>query len=54
MPGNGLCGMRERLEGVHGSLRIDSGNGRGTRVEARVPLAANDDPGDDEIGNDAT
>ena len=54
VPGNGLCGMRERLEGVHGSLRIDSGNGRGTRVEARVPLAANDDPGDDEIGNDAT
>ena len=54
VPGNGLCGMRERLEGVHGSLRIDAGNGRGTRVEARVPLAANDDPGDDEIGNDAT
>ena len=54
VPGNGLCGMRKRLEGVHGSLRIDAGNGRGTRVEARVPLAANDDPGDDEIGNDAT
>ena len=47
VPGNGLCGMRERLEGVHGSLRIDAGNGRGTRVEARVPLAANDDPLED-------
>ena len=47
VPGNGLCGMRERLEGVHGSLRIDAGNGRGTRVEARVPLAANDDPGEE-------
>jgi len=43
MPGNGLSGMRERIEGVHGSLRIDAGGGRGTRVEVRVPLAANDD-----------
>mgnify|MGYP001176891509 CR=1 FL=1 len=43
VPGNGLCGMRERIEGVHGSLRIDAGAGRGTRVEVRVPLAANDD-----------
>lgn len=42
-PGNGLCGMRERIEGVHGSLRIDAAGGRGTRVEVRVPLAANDD-----------
>jgi two-component system, NarL family, sensor histidine kinase DesK len=47
VPGNGLAGMRERLEGLHGSLRIDAGPGRGTRVEARVPLAANDDPIDD-------
>lgn len=43
VPGNGLCGMRERIEGVHGSLRIDAGGGRGTHVEVRVPLAANDD-----------
>lgn len=43
LPGNGLSGMRERIEGVHGSLRIDAGRGRGTRVEVRVPLAANDD-----------
>ncbi len=49
VPGNGLAGMRERLEGLHGSLRIDGGPGRGTRVEARVPLAANDDPIDDSI-----
>ena len=54
VPGNGLCGMRERIEALGGRLRIDSERGRGTRVEARVPLAANDDPGDDEIGNDAT
>ena len=52
VPGNGLAGMRERLEGLHGSLRIDAGPGRGTRVEARVPLAANDDPVDDSIPDD--
>ena len=52
VPGNGLAGMRERLEVLHGSLRIDGGPGRGTRVEARVPLAANDDPiDDDDIGD---
>ena len=49
VPGNGLAGMRERLECLHGSLRVDAGPGRGTRVEARVPLAANDDPIDDGI-----
>jgi len=43
VPGNGLAGMRERLQAVHGSLRIDATATRGTRVEARVPLAANDD-----------
>ena len=43
LPGNGLSGMRERIEGLRGSLRIDAGSGRGTRVEVRVPLAANDD-----------
>ena len=43
VPGNGLAGMRERIEGVRGRLRIDAGERRGTRVEARVPLAANDD-----------
>jgi two-component system sensor histidine kinase DesK len=43
VPGNGLCGMRERIEAVRGRLRIDSGQGKGTQIEARVPLAANDD-----------
>ncbi|TWT19439.1 sensor histidine kinase [Luteimonas marina] len=43
VPGNGLAGMRERIEGVRGRLRIEAGHGRGTRVEVRVPLAANDD-----------
>lgn len=43
VPGNGLSGMRERIEALHGRLRIDSGHGKGTRIEVRVPLAANDD-----------
>lgn len=43
VPGNGLAGMRERIEALGGRLRVDSGPGRGTRIEARLPLAANDD-----------
>ena len=42
VPGNGLSGMRERIEALRGSLRVD-GDGGGTRVEVRLPLAANDD-----------
>lgn len=33
----GLMGMRERMELLGGSLRIESGRGRGTTVYARVP-----------------
>lgn len=47
VPGNGLGGMRERIEALGGRLRIDSGAGRGTRIEARLPLAANDDAPDE-------
>jgi two-component system sensor histidine kinase DesK len=43
VPGNGLTGMRERVDGLRGRLRIGPGNGRGTRVEARIPLDANGD-----------
>ena len=39
-PGNGLTGMRERLEAVDGHLTIASPRGGGTRIEARVPLHA--------------
>lgn len=41
-PGNGLGGMRERVEALGGRLAIDSVRGRGTVVEAWLPLAAND------------
>ncbi|MGY0559967.1 sensor histidine kinase [Luteimonas sp. A277] len=44
VPGNGLAGMRERLEGARGSLRIGPGTRGGTRLEARLPLAANVGP----------
>ena len=36
--GNGLKGMRERIEAVGGKLHIDSVRGRGTRLEASVPI----------------
>jgi signal transduction histidine kinase len=39
IPGNGLAGMRERLESVGGVLSVDSVPGRGFRVTARVPAA---------------
>ncbi|HST45244.1 MAG TPA: hypothetical protein VLK29_08475 [Luteimonas sp.] len=38
-----MAGMRERIESLGGALRIESRSGRGTRIEARLPLAANDD-----------
>ncbi len=38
--GLGLVSMRERVESLSGSLSIMSGDGKGTVVEARVPLAA--------------
>lgn len=37
-PGVGIPGMRERLHQLGGSLEIQS-NGRGTQIEARVPVA---------------
>ena len=37
---HGLTGMRYRVEALGGELRIDSAPGKGTRVEARLPMAA--------------
>jgi signal transduction histidine kinase len=40
IPGHyGLRGMRERLEGLGGSLTLSSASPRGASVEARAPLA---------------
>lgn len=46
-PGNGLSGMRERIEALGGRLRIDASS-TGTQLEACVPLpkAATSLPGD--------
>lgn len=49
-PGNGLSGMRERLEALGGRLRIDSVPGHGTHVQAHVPVHA---PQGDEARADA-
>jgi signal transduction histidine kinase len=40
--GFGIQGMRERMELVGGSLRIDSAPGHGTRVTATVPAGSGD------------
>jgi len=39
VPGNGLCGMRERLQRFGATLRIDAVHGQGTRLTVRVPQA---------------
>jgi PAS domain S-box-containing protein len=36
----GLVGLRERAQLLRGEVRVDSRPGRGTRVEARIPLSA--------------
>ncbi|MEX1828744.1 sensor histidine kinase [Luteibacter sp. CQ10] len=38
--GNGLCGMRERVKALGGTLRIESERGKGTRLQVAVPLLA--------------
>jgi len=37
VPGNGLDGMRTRVQALGGTLQIDGARGRGTTVVARVP-----------------
>lgn len=37
-PGNGLSGMRERIEALRGSLQVECSPGQGARVIARLPL----------------
>lgn len=38
--GNGVCGMRERVSALGGTLVFESARGKGTRVLIRVPLTA--------------
>lgn len=37
--GFGLAGMRERIEGLGGEFELDSAQGRGTHVVARLPIS---------------
>jgi two-component system sensor histidine kinase DesK len=39
VPGNGLCGMRERIESLGGRLRVDAMPGQGTHIEIVLPLS---------------
>jgi two-component system sensor histidine kinase DesK len=39
VPGNGLCGMRERIESLGGRLRVDATPGQGTHIEIVLPLS---------------
>jgi len=36
--GNGLCGMRERIRVLGGTLTIESSRGQGTRLRVVVPV----------------
>lgn len=38
--GNGLAGMRERVDALGGTLEIDSPRERGTRLKVRIPINA--------------
>jgi len=35
--GSGLRGLADRIEALDGSLRVESREGRGTRIEAQIP-----------------
>jgi signal transduction histidine kinase len=36
--GSGLGGLRDRIQTLDGTLRIESPSGRGTRVRAKIPV----------------
>ena len=44
--GNGLNGMRERIESLGGSLSVESRRGKGTRLQIRLPMPKADVPAD--------
>jgi len=37
LPGNGLTGMRERIEAMGGSMQVSCSRGQGLAVEIRLP-----------------
>ena len=37
--GSGLRGLADRIEALDGGLRVESREGRGTRIEAQIPCA---------------
>ena len=37
-PGNGLSGMRERIQALQGALEVASHPGQGTHLVARLPI----------------
>ena len=41
----GLLGMRERVEMVNGNFAIESAPGKGTTIQAQIPLANDTDRG---------
>ena len=43
-PGNGLAGMRERIEKLGGELVLESAEGDGFRVRATLPVASSERP----------
>ena len=50
--GFGLRSLRNRVEHMGGSVRIDSAPGRGTKVRVWVPLDGNELRGPDEPGQE--
>jgi signal transduction histidine kinase len=38
--GSGLHGLTDRVEALHGRLRVDSPPGGGTRIEAQIPVTS--------------
>ena len=42
--GSGLRGLTDRVEALGGTLRVESPEGRGTRVTAQLPLPVTSDP----------
>jgi signal transduction histidine kinase len=51
--GMGVIGMRERVATYGGQFAVDSGPGRGTRIELTIPLSAANEELDEDYGEDS-